>query len=68
MCLACEELDLGYRFVAVFIFVSLVKRSFCVLGQNRCVVVVVCLACEDVVLGYGCVCVYIVVSVVKRSI
>jgi len=73
VCLACEDVVLGYRCVGVFIVESVVKCSLIVLWQqllcsSGSVATVLCLACEDVVLGSGCVGDFIVVSVVKRSL
>ena len=61
MCLACEEVVLGYGCVVVFIVVSAEKLSLRVLWQQLYLAAVVCLACEVVVLDYGCVVVFIYV-------
>ena len=68
MCLACEDVVLGYGCVGVFILESLRSVQCEYYGSNCCVAAVVCLACEDVMLGYGCVGVFIVLSVVKYSL
>jgi len=68
VCLACEDVVLGYGWVCVFVVVSVVKSSLGGLLQQLLCSSGIVPKFVDVVLFYGYVGVFIVVSVVKCSL